>query len=82
MKGEKLQVYGHPRRFYLASALATGLAMVAGGSPGVAQPVDPDAIAGNSEIVSQLSALDTTVAYVVQFYPLWVHVLSDPISES
>ena len=71
MKGEKLQVYGHPRRFYLASALATGLAMVAGGSPGVAQPVDPDAIAGNSEIVSQLSALDTTVAYVVQFYPLW-----------
>ena len=71
MKGEKLQVYGHPRRFYLASALATGLAMVAGGSPGVAQPVDPNAIAGNSEIVSQLSALDTTVAYVVQFYPLW-----------
>jgi hypothetical protein len=71
MKGEKLQVYGHPRRFYLASALATGLAMVAGGSPSVAQPVDPDAIAGNSEIVSQLSASDTTVAYVVQFYPLW-----------
>jgi hypothetical protein len=32
---------------------------------------DPDAIAGNSEIVSQLSAFDTTVAYVVQFYPLW-----------
>jgi hypothetical protein len=36
-----------------------------------AQPVDPNAIAGNSEIVSQLSAFDTTVAYLVQFYPLW-----------
>jgi hypothetical protein len=45
--------------------------MVAGGSSGVAQSVDPDAIAGNSEIVSELSAFDTTVAYVVQFYPLW-----------
>ena len=33
--------------------------------------VDPDAIAGNPEIVSQLSPFDTTVAYVVQFYPLW-----------
>jgi hypothetical protein len=36
-----------------------------------AQPVDPNAIAGNSEIVSQLSAFDTTVAYLVPFYPLW-----------
>ena len=36
-----------------------------------AQPADPNAIAGNSEIVSQLSAFDTTVAYLVQFYPLW-----------
>ena len=70
MKSEKLR-YGHLRRLYLASALAAGLAMVAGGSPGVAQPVDPDAIAGTPEIVSRLSAFDTTVAYVVQFYPLW-----------
>jgi hypothetical protein len=71
MKNEKLRVYGHLRRLYLASALAAGLAMVAGRSPGVAQPVDPDALAGTTEIVPQLSALDTTVAYVVQFYPLW-----------
>jgi hypothetical protein len=54
----------------LASALA-GLTIVAGSSHGIAQPVDPDAIAGNSEIVSELSAFDTTVAYVAQFYPLW-----------
>ena len=81
MKGEKLQVYGHPRRFYLASALATGLAMVAGGSPSVAQPVDPDAIAGNSETVSQLSALDTTVAGTSFNSIHMVHVLSDPVSE-
>ena len=39
--------------------------------PGVAQSVDPDAIAGNSAIVSQLSPFNTTLAYVVQFYPLW-----------
>ena len=71
MRSEKLRVYGHLRRLCLVSALTAGLAMVAGGSPGVAQPVDPDAIAGNSEIVSQLSAFDTTAAYVVQFYPLW-----------
>ena len=71
MKSEKLRVYGQLRRRYLASALAAGLAIVAGGSHGIAQPVDPDAIAGNSEIVSELSAYDTTVAYVVQFYPLW-----------
>lgn len=45
--------------------------MIAGASPGAARSVDPDAIAGNPEIVPQLSAFDTTVAYVVQFYPLW-----------
>jgi hypothetical protein len=46
--------------------------MVVGGPAGVAQaPLDPDTIAGNSEIVSQLSPFNTTVAYVVQFYPLW-----------
>jgi hypothetical protein len=71
MKGEKLPVYGHLRRLYLASAFATSLAMVGGGSPSMAQLVDPDTIAGNSQIVSELSAYDTTVAYVVQFYPLW-----------
>ncbi|MBV8093683.1 MAG: DUF1254 domain-containing protein [Acetobacteraceae bacterium] len=71
MKIEKLRVYGHLRRLCLASALTAGLAMTAGGSPGVAQSVDPDAIAENAEIVPQLSAFDTTVAYVVQFYPLW-----------
>jgi hypothetical protein len=70
MKGRKLTVYGHLRRLCLASALAAGLAMTAGVSQGQAV-VDPDAIAGNSGIVSQLSAFDTTVAYVVQFYPLW-----------
>jgi hypothetical protein len=71
MKMEILRVYSRLRRLYLTSALVAGLAMVAGGSPSVAQPVDPDAIAGNSDIVSELSAFDTTVAYVVQFYPLW-----------
>jgi hypothetical protein len=71
MKSEQLGLYGHLRRLYLASALTTGLAMVAGGSASMAQSVDPDAIAGNAEIVSQLSAFDTTVAYVAQFYPLW-----------
>jgi hypothetical protein len=46
--------------------------MVVGGPAGVAQTVvDPDEIAGNAGAVSQLSAFDTTVAYVVQFYPLW-----------
>jgi hypothetical protein len=72
MKWEEIAVYGYLRRHCLASALTAGLAMTAGVSPGAAQaPVDPDAIAGNSQIVSQLSAFDTTVAYVVQFYPLW-----------
>ena len=72
MKSQKFRVYGYLRRLCLASALTAGLAMVPGGSPGVAQTVvDPDAIAGNAAIVSQLSAFDTTVAYVVQFYPLW-----------
>jgi hypothetical protein len=46
--------------------------MAAGVSRGVSQTVvDPDAIAGNAAIVPQLSAFDTTVAYVAQFYPLW-----------
>jgi hypothetical protein len=72
MKSEGLRVYGYMRRLCLVSALTAGLAMTAGGSSGVAQTVvDPDAIAGNPEIVAQLSPFDTTVAYVVQFYPLW-----------
>jgi hypothetical protein len=72
MKSEGLRVYGYLRRLCFISALTAGLAMVPSGSPGVAQTVvDPDAIAGNPEIVSQLSPFDTTVAYVVQFYPLW-----------
>jgi hypothetical protein len=46
--------------------------MTTGVPAGVAQvPVDPDAIAGNAGIVSQLSSFNTTLAYVVQFYPLW-----------
>jgi hypothetical protein len=68
MKSEQLGVYGYLRRLYL---VFTGLAIVAGGSASMAQSVDPDAIAGNAEIVSQLSIFDTTVAYVAQFYPLW-----------
>src|SRR5262245_10192010 len=71
MKREKRRVYGYLQRLCLVSALTAGLALTVGGSPGVAQSVDPDAIAGNAAIVSQLSAFDTTVAYVVQFYPLW-----------
>jgi hypothetical protein len=71
MKSEPLRVYGYLRRLCLVSALATGLGMTASVSPGVAQAVDPDAIAGNSAIVSQLSPFNTTLAYVVQFYPLW-----------
>jgi hypothetical protein len=72
MKWEETGVYGYLRRLCLVSALTAGLAMTASVSPGAAHaPVDPDTIAGNSQIVSQLSAFDTTVAYVVQFYPLW-----------
>src|SRR5271169_1834689 len=72
MKSEKLRVYSYLRRLCLASALTAGLAIVPAGSPGVAQTiVDPDAIAGNAEIVSQLNPFNTTVAYVAQFYPLW-----------
>src|SRR5919197_3345391 len=72
MKIEGHGVYKYLRRLCLASVLTAGLAMTAGGSSGAAQTVvDPDAIAGNLEIVSQLSPFDTTLAYVVQFYPLW-----------
>jgi hypothetical protein len=72
MKTEGLGVYKYLRRLCLASALTAGLAMTAGGSPCAAQTVvDPDAIAGNPEAVSQLSPFNTTVAYVAQFYPLW-----------
>jgi hypothetical protein len=72
MKSQGFRIYGYLRRLCLVSALTVGLAMTAGVSPGAARTVvDPDAIAGNSQIVSQLSAFDTTVAYVVQFYPLW-----------
>jgi len=71
MKSEEIGVYRRLRRLCLVSALTAGLALTVGGSPGVAQSVDPDAIAGNAAIVPQLSPFDTTVAYVVQFYPLW-----------
>ena len=71
MKSEGLRVYCYLRRLCLVSALAAGLGMTASVSSGVAQSVDPDAIAGNSAIVSQLSPFNTTLAYVVQFYPLW-----------
>ena len=71
MKREGLRVYSCLRRLCLVSALTAGLALTVGGSPGVAQSVDPDAIAGNAAIVSQLSPFNTTLAYVVQFYPLW-----------
>jgi hypothetical protein len=72
MKREGLRVYGYLRRLCLVSALTAGLPMTAGVSPGVAQTVvDPDAIAGNAAIVSQLNPFNTTVAYVAQFYPLW-----------
>jgi Protein of unknown function (DUF1254) len=72
MRIKEIGVYGYLRRVCLASALTAGLAMTAGVSAGVAQvPVDPDAIAGNAQAVSQLSPFNTTVAYVAQFYPLW-----------
>jgi hypothetical protein len=71
MKSGEIGVYGCLRRLCLVSALTAGVALVAGGSPGVAQSVDPVAIAGNPEAVSQLSPFDTTVAYVAQFYPFW-----------
>jgi hypothetical protein len=72
MKNERLRVYDYLRRLCLVSALSTGLGMTASISPGGAQTVvDPDAISGNPGAVSQLSPFNTTVAYVVQFYPLW-----------
>ena len=71
MTSEEIGVFGYLRRLYLVSALTAGLVMVSGPA-GVAQTVvDPDAIAGNAQAVSQLSPFDTTVAYVAQFYPLW-----------
>jgi hypothetical protein len=82
MKREERRIYGYLRRLCLASALTAGLAMAAGSSPGVAQSVDPDAIAGNSEAVSQLSPFDTTVAYVVQFYPLWFTYYQSQLASS
>jgi hypothetical protein len=72
MRSEEIGVFGYLRRLWLAAALTAGLEVTAGSSPGVAQTaVDPDTIAGNAAIVSQLSPFNTTVAYVVQFYPLW-----------
>jgi hypothetical protein len=72
MRIKEIWDYGYLRRLCLAFALTAALAMTAGVSPGAAQaPVDPDAIAGNTAIVSQLSPFNTTVAYVAQFYPLW-----------
>ena len=83
MRIKEIGGYGYLRRLCLASALTAGLAMTAGVSAGAVQvPVDPDAIAGNSQAVSQLSPFNTTVAYVVQFYPLMVHILSVAVSES
>jgi hypothetical protein len=72
MRIKEISGCGYLRRLCLASALTAGLAMTTGVSAGVAQfPVDPDAIAGNAQAVSQLSPFNTTVAYVAQFYPLW-----------
>jgi hypothetical protein len=71
MNREKSRACGYLRRLCLVLALTAGLALTVGGSPGAAQSVDPDAIAGNAAIVPQLSPFDTTVAYVAQFYPLW-----------
>src|SRR5689334_2339714 len=71
MKWEKCRVYGYLRRLCLVSALTAGLGVTAISPPGVAQSADPDVIAGNPAIVSQLSPFNTTLAYVVQFYPLW-----------
>src|SRR5690349_21166768 len=72
MKRGGLRAYGYLRRLCLASTLTAGLAITAGGGSPVAQTVvDPDTIAGNAAIVSQLSPFNTTVAYLVQFYPLW-----------
>jgi hypothetical protein len=83
MKTEGLGVYNCLRRLCLASALTAGLAMTAGGSSGAAQTVvDPDAIAGNPEAVSQLSPFDTTVAYVAQFYPLWFTYYQSQLASS
>ncbi len=72
MRGKEIGVLGYLRRLYLVSALTASLAMTVGGPACVAQTVvDPDAIAGNAQAVPQLSPFNTTVAYVVQFYPLW-----------
>jgi hypothetical protein len=72
MQSEEIGVFGYLRRLCLASALTVGLGVTAGSYPSLAQTnVDPDAIAGNPQAVSQLSPFNTTVAYVAQFYPLW-----------
>ena len=77
MKSQEFRVHAYLRRLCLASALTAAVAITAGVSAGAAQiPVDPDEIAGNAAIVSQLSPFNTTVAYVVQFYPLWFTYIS------
>jgi hypothetical protein len=83
MKNERLRVYDYLRRLCLVSALSTGLGMTASISPGGAQTVvDPDAISGNPGAVSQLSPFNTTVAYVVQFYPLWFTYYQSQLAHS
>jgi hypothetical protein len=83
MRIKEIGVYGYLRRLCLASALTAGLAMTTGVSAGVAQvPVDPDAIAGNPQAVSQLSPFNTTVAYVAQFYPLWFTYYQSQLARS
>ena len=65
MRIKEIGAYGYLRRLCSASALTAGLAMATSVSAGVAQvPVDPDAIAGNPQAVSQLTPFNTTVAYV------------------
>lgn len=83
MKIKDIRGYGYLRRLCLASALSAGLAITGAAAPGATQPPgDPDAIAGNSAIVAQLSPFSTTVAYVAQFYPLWFTYYQSRLGQS
>jgi hypothetical protein len=55
MRSEEIGAFGYLRRLCLASALTAALAITAVSAGAVQVPVDPDAIVGNTEIVSQLS---------------------------
>ncbi len=72
MKSEDFQGFGFLHRLCLTCGLTAGLAIIGGASPGAGQSLQSaQDVLAQQEAHSQTSAFTTTVAYVVQFYPLW-----------